>query len=101
MTEREIERILAARGLPEYCRAADLGQLLGISYYPVKRALDSGDLPRAARGTVTRSALAVWLATRPDLLAKLMSEPAPAKASAGEIIVPWWRDDCITVTTTR
>ena len=99
MTEREIERILAARGLPEYCRTGDLGHLLGISYNPVKRALDCGELPRAARGTVTRPALAVWLATRPDLLAQLMSDTAPAKASAGEVCVPWWRDDCITVTT--
>lgn len=101
MTERDIEKVLIARGLPEYCRTGELGRVLGISFNSVKKALDEGKLPRAARGFVTRSAVAIWLSSREDLIAQMMSKPAPAKASAGEVIVPWWRDDCITITTTR
>lgn len=106
MTERDIERILAGRGLAEYCRTGELGKLLGISHNAVKNALDQGKLPRAARGFVKRAAVAIWLSSREDLIAQMMSgarehtdeHGRSRTVTDGAVIVPWWRDDCITVT---
>ena len=106
MTDREVEKVLVGRGMAEYCRTCELGRVLGISYNSVKKALDEGKLPRAARGFVTRPAVAIWLSSREDLIAQMMSGDRGHTDRNGRtrtntdaaVIVPWWTDACFTVT---
>lgn len=91
MTEREICNWLAVRAIPEYVRVVDVPSLLGVRAAAVKMAVATGALPRAARGTVARSALAVWMARRPDVIAQALSHTDIRQA--GNLIVAGCRDD--------
>lgn len=99
MTEREIMTMLAGRGVPEFVRSIFVPEMLGVPAASVKMALDQGKLERAARGTVSRAGLAVWLRGRADLLAMMLQRPADnAGMDCGGLYVPGWRDETFTVT---
>lgn len=101
MTEREIERILAARGVPEFVRSIFVPELLGVPAASVKAALDQGKLEREARGTVSRAGLAVWLKGRADLLAMMLQRHESPGTDCGGLYVPGWRDETFTVRNMR
>lgn len=96
MTDRKIIDLLAEMGVPEMISAREFSVRTGISYYSIRMAMASGDLPRAARGIISRAAAAEWISRQPSIIAQLMRTGGTDRTDGTDktrLCIACWRDD--------
>lgn len=71
MTRADVEGILTRMGVAYYCKVSKLPELIGVSMWRIRAALDSRSLPRSGRGTIARADLVKWITGQPAVMAHL------------------------------
>ena len=92
MTRADVEGILTRMCVPYYCKVSRLPDLIGVSMWRLRAAIDSRSLPRSGRGTVARADLVRWISGQPAIMAHLLEAQREMDGvTAGEGGLVWSR----------